>query len=143
MRQRKPLGEGNTYADEVMRAYDRQAKPAKIWWDPATTPVLLEVLFAQGHTYKHLAELLGAPNAQVVFLRAKEMGLPGKYPRAESAVTARKATLAAKAAAAKAAAPVGWPKHKRCLRCRDGFMSEGPHNHICDPCKTANRRGMF
>lgn len=118
----------------------------KNWWDPVTTPILLEALFAQGHSYKRLAELLGAPSDKAVHYRATEMGLPVKYPRRETAVAAAKATKAAKRAAVAAS---GWPKRKTCLKCRGPFMSQGSHNHLCGACYTANNRiaadlgGMF
>lgn len=108
------------------------------WWKADSTPVLLETLFAQGHTYKRLAELLGAPSDKAVFARAKEMGLPDRYPRRETAVAARKATLAAKAASAAKMAPPGWPKAKTCLKCRRKFTSHGPGNHLCASCRTTN-----
>ena len=110
-------------------------------WNSQTTPVLLEALFSQGHTYKRLAELLGAPSDKAVFARAKEMGLPEKYPRGGSAVAARKATIAARKAEAVRTVG-GWPKAKTCLKCRETFRSEGPHNHVCPPCQRSNSSAL-
>ena len=105
--------------------------------EPGDHPVLLEALFAQGHTYKRLAELLGAPSDKAVFPRAKAMGLLEKYPRGKSAIANRKATIAAtKAEAAQSVG--GWPKSKTCLKCRGTFISEGPHNHVCPACQRSN-----
>ena len=107
------------------------------WWNPDTTPVLLEALFAQGHTYKRLAELLGAPSDKAVFPYAKALGLPAKYPRNKTASAIRKAIAATKQAEA-ARVVGGWPKAKTCLKCRSTFTSEGPHNHVCSACQRSN-----
>lgn len=107
------------------------------WWKPDSTPALLEALFAQGHTYKRLAELLGAPSDKAVFARAKALGLPEKYPRGGAAVTAGKNT--GKAKKVETARTVGgWPKAKTCLKCRGKFQSAGPHNHVCPTCQRSN-----
>lgn len=111
------------------------------WWKPDSTPALLEALFAQGHTYKRLAELLGAPSDKAVHHRAKTLGLTEKYPRGGDAVTAGK--IAGKAKRAEAARTVGgWPKAKTCLKCRGTFQSAGAHNHVCPTCQRSNASAL-
>jgi hypothetical protein len=33
--------------------------------------------------------------------------------------------------------PCSRQRDRRCLMCREGFASEGPHNRICPRCKTS------
>jgi hypothetical protein len=30
------------------------------------------------------------------------------------------------------------PRERDCLRCRQPFISEGRHNHVCGPCKSSH-----
>lgn len=47
----------------------------------------------------------------------------------------RNAALSAKGAAAAQAARLSKCRERACLTCGTNFMSEGPHNRMCGPCR--------
>lgn len=47
----------------------------------------------------------------------------------------RNSALSAKGQATRKAAEQSRCKERACLRCGDMFLSEGPHNRMCNPCR--------
>ena len=58
-----------------------------------------------------------------------------KGERSERSFANRNAALSAKGYAAAQAARLSKCRERACLTCGTKFMSEGPHNRMCGPCR--------
>ncbi|MBC7954078.1 MAG: hypothetical protein H7Z12_19950 [Rhodospirillaceae bacterium] len=110
----------------------REAKEAwptnRAWWRNGDAAPELEQLYISGESYLDLAIRYNT-NPRDIYRRVTELGLTKKHPRGRGGHHMRKK---------KADGPPGYPKRKRCLKCRNEFTSHGPHNHLCTECRSTN-----
>ena len=104
------------------------------WWKGAQTAAELEVLYVAGSSHAEMAAAFGVTQGAIRH-RLHECGLIAKHGRSRDTGDRKEVVVMAKVPAT---AKPGWPKNKKCLRCRCEFRSEGPHNHVCPPCQRSN-----